>query len=149
MSKKFVLMTAAVVAACSLAPAFSAPASFQQAQADYNAGRYAQALAEFQPYAAKYPGNPLVRYYVGLCHLALNHKPEARQEFQFVSTCSDSKLAAQARSGLAQLDKLGGAIASAATPAATPQSAPAGGSQQAAPQPKGKLKKVIEFYADW
>lgn len=146
MNRKIVIIAAAVFYA--QLPMQAAPVSFQQAQADYNAGKYAQALAGFEPYAAKYPGNPLVRYYVGLCHLALKHNPQARQEFQFVSTCSDAKLASQAKTGLAQLDRLSGSIASAA-PAAN---APAGDTKpapQAASKVKGKLKKVIEFYADW
>lgn len=144
-------ITLATMAAFSLMPVYGAPASFQEAQADYNAGRYAQALSKFEPYAAKYPSNPLVRYYLGLCHLALKHNPQARQEFQFVSTCADAKLASQAKTGLAQLDKLGGISAgpvAAAPPSASSPSA-SGGAQQPSPAIKGKLKKVIEFYADW
>lgn len=158
MSNKIVITTAvtiatlASIATLTLMPVYGAPASFQEAQADYNAGRYAQALSKFEPYAANYPGNALVRYYLGLCHLALNHNSQARQEFQFVASCNDAKLASQARTGLAQLNKLGGVAAASAGPAVA---APAGGASGAAangtpsPAVKGKLKKVIEFYADW
>src|SRR5271167_4926872 len=69
-----------------------APASFHQATADYNAGRHAKALAEFEAYKTAYPSNALVRYYIALCHQELGHVDAARADFDWVSKNGDARL---------------------------------------------------------
>jgi thiol-disulfide isomerase/thioredoxin len=85
--------------------AFAAP-TFNQAVSDYNAGRYAQALAEFKQFEAAYPNNGLVHYYIGLCNQSLNQRAEAKGEYQWVIAHSDPKLKQLALTGVAALDRL-------------------------------------------
>ena len=116
----------------------AAPVSFQQAVSDYNTGKYAQALSEFKSYAASYPSNALVHYYLALCHQGLGHLGDARSEYDWVSKCGDRRLAPMAETGLAALSKTGTRVAyQGSSPA--PQSSSS----------QGKVKKIIEFYADW
>lgn len=121
----------------------AAPVSFQQAVKDYSAGQYALALSEFEPYKASNPNNALVRYYIALCHQGMNHFSQAKTEFEWVAAHGDPKLAAMAKAGFEQLSRInsgssrGTAIASAPTAV--------GGSTK----PAAKVKKIIEFYADW
>jgi hypothetical protein len=82
-----------------------APASFQQAVADYNAGHISTALSEFQSYKVAYPTNALVRYYIGLCYQQLGHADEARAELSWVSSFGDARLQGLAGAALRQLPK--------------------------------------------
>jgi uncharacterized protein YkwD len=80
-----------------------APASFQQAIADYRSGHHARALSELEAYKAAYPSNALVRYYIGLCHQQLGHVSVARTEFEWVTRCGDARLQGLAAAALNQL----------------------------------------------
>lgn len=84
----------------------SAPASFQKATADYNAGHVSTALSEFESYKAAYPSNALVRYYIGLCHQQLGHASEAQAEFEWLTKYGDARLQGLAGAALRQLSVL-------------------------------------------
>ncbi len=128
--------------------AFSAP-SFNSAVAAYKAGNYAQALQDFKFFKAKSPNNALTRYYLALCHQAMNHTSEAKAEYQWVSQYGDATLKSHAATGLSQLSsmKTGGYQSSGAA-IATTSSSPA---QQPPAASAGvtKVRKVLDFCADW
>lgn len=138
------LFCAATVSFISWQQATAAPPSWNQAVADYNAGRYAQALFEFNQYKATYPTYPLVHYYLALCHQAMNHIGEARAEFDWVAQHGDARLGGMARAGAQQLSHLSTTSGGSSAPSTT--TAP-----EAAAQTKvaARVKKIIEFYADW
>lgn len=107
------------------APAFSAPASFPEAVADYNAGRYSMAATKFESLKQAYPTNALSHYYLGLSRQALGHLDKAKEEYQWVSTNGDPRLRALATQGLT---RMGGAPTS---------------------RSNGKVKRILKFTADW
>ncbi|MCC6978387.1 MAG: tetratricopeptide repeat protein [Candidatus Melainabacteria bacterium] len=116
------------IAACLVAvlPAMSAPANmYNQAVADYNAGRYGQAAAAFESLKTSYPNNALTHYYLALCRQALGHLDKAKQEYQWVSQYGDASLKGLAAQGLSRMS---GARSSVSN---------------------GKVKKILEFYASW
>ena len=118
-------------------PTYAAPGSFEQAVADYSAGHYSRALSEFQSCKTSFPSNTMVHYYLALCHQGLNHVDEAKSEYQWVMANGDSRLKAVAAKGFAQLSNARTSVAYAPT------------SSAAQPAASSKLKKIIEFYADW
>ncbi|HEY9788296.1 MAG TPA: hypothetical protein V6D17_23105 [Candidatus Obscuribacterales bacterium] len=140
--KKQHLVKAFTVLICFMPAASAGPVAFQQAVADYNAGKYSQALAEFESYKAAYPTNALTRYYIALCRQALGHINQAKQEYEWVSANGDPSLKALAAQGLQRL----GGVKMSGTGSSTPTStaAPSAGATVTA-----KVKKIIEFYADW
>src|SRR5277367_3017022 len=100
-----IVLTSRLIALCVWQSANAGPVSFQQAVSDYNSGYYSRALSELESYKAVYPNNAQVRYYLGLCHQALNHRDQARMEFQFVSYRAAEPLksmASKALDGLGQ-----------------------------------------------
>jgi thioredoxin 1 len=130
---------------------------FNEAVLDYNDGHYARALSQFEALKTTYPNNALVRYYDGLCLQATGRLDEAKSAFTFVITCRDQRLRSLAQKGL---DQLGNAHSS------PPQSGASNAyvnnviTTQIASAPKspipplsgsssGKVKRVLEFYADW
>ena len=114
---------------------------FTQAVGDYNSGKYFRALGEFKSYLSAYPNNALVHYYIALCEQGLNHLEQAKQEFQWVASHGDARLAAMAQSGIGQLANARTQISPSSRVATIAQ----------APQQNstGKVKKIIEFYAHW
>ncbi len=125
-------------------PLAAAPASFNQAVADYNAGKYGIALTELQAYASAYPNNALVRYYIALCQQGMGHFDKAKSEFQWVSQNGDARLSSMASAGMQQLSNAHTQIASSSISSAT-----TAGHSQAGGQAADKVKKVLEFYTDW
>ena len=126
----------------------AAPASFEQATKDYAAGRYSLALSEFDAFKAAYPNNIMVHYYCGLCSQALNKLGQAKAEYEFVAKYDTGRLKPLALAALAQFGKLKGTqIAMAPSGGGSAASSSAGGN--GAPQGAPKIKKVLEFYADW
>jgi tetratricopeptide (TPR) repeat protein len=125
-------------------PGHCAP-TFKEAVSDYNAGKYALALQQFNAWKAKSPNNALTRYYLALCHQALNHKTEARAEYQWVSSYGDPTLKSHAAKGLAQLGVMSAGSGSSSAPAVTNPG------QNAPPVASGpsRVKRILEFYADW
>lgn len=121
------------------------PVSFQQAVADYTAGKYNQAESELEGYKRAYPTNAMVHYYLALCKQAMGHLESAKAEYLWVSQNGDARLKGMAQAGFDQLSKVRSSNSSAvaATPAAA-TTAPA--TTQIA---SAKVKKIIEFYADW
>ncbi len=82
-------------------PAQAADANFNAAVKTYAAGKYAQALAQFQVVAQTYPSDPLTRYYMGLCYQHTNQVSQATQMYTWVEQNARSpQLKAQARAGL-------------------------------------------------
>jgi len=124
--------------------------TFNDAVADYNSGNYARALGKLEAVRASYPTNPMVHYYLALSQQAVGHLGQAKAEFQWVVSSRDPNLAPMAAKGLAQLTGVrttgssggSGLISGSSSPTA---SAPGGGEQKV----KGKVKKVIEFWATW
>ena len=126
----------------------SAQVSFQQAVADYNGGKYGRALTEFLTYESANPNNALVHYYVALCLQSTGQFEQAKTEFSWVATHADGQLRSMGAAGLAQLAHahLQGTASSHQVAMGVP-GARGSDSQTSAPAPK--VKKVIEFYADW
>lgn len=106
-------------------PAMAAPNLYAQAVADYNAGKYGQAASAFETLKNQYPNNALTHYYLALSRQALGQMNKAREEYQWVSQYGDASLKGLATQGLARLSGKSGSA-----------------------QP-GKVKKILEFYADW
>mgnify|MGYP003384433100 FL=1 len=122
--------------------ALAAPMTFEGAVADYKAGKYQSALSMFKTINASRPNNAYVRYYMGLCQHRLGHIDQAKQEYQAVISIGDTKLRPLAQQALSQLSgahSSSGGYSSPAGSASTP-------SQTTSSR---KVKKVIEFYADW
>ncbi len=128
-------------------PALAAP-SFPQAKADYESGKYSQALATFQALSASYPTNALVHYYMALCHQNLGHMGQAKAEYQIVVSSGQPQLVPMAAKGLATL---AGARSSSSTGSSSSasSSAPSHESSTGSKVAMGKVKKVLEFWAEW
>ncbi|MBA3857825.1 MAG: hypothetical protein C0507_13035 [Cyanobacteria bacterium PR.3.49] len=134
-----------------------ADAAFNQAVQTFTAGKYAQALAQFQVVSQKYPSDPLTRYYMGLCYQQLNQVGQAQSMYTWVErNARSSELKAKARAGLDSMNQYssartrpGSAPPPPAAGAAPPDpKAPADPKKaDAKPEPKGalKCKKVIQF----
>jgi len=122
----------------------AAPVSFQQAVNDYKVGNFAKALPELQAYGLQYPDNALVHYYIGLCHQGLNHLDQAKKEFQWVSEHGDVRLRPLAQAGLQRLSRVNTHITYGSRGGVSSTSVLAN-----APQTNNKIRRVIEFYADW
>jgi tetratricopeptide (TPR) repeat protein len=122
--------------------------SFQEGVAQYNSGKYAQAVSTLQVVKASYPNNAWVHYYLAMSEQAIGHIEQAKAEYQWVISSRDPKLAPQATVGLAQLSNArttgSGGRSSSTTVAAV--SSGGGGGQKLA---MGKVKKVLEFWATW
>ncbi len=125
MKQHFVVTALASLVIAAL-PAMSAPANlYAQAVADYNSGNYGKAAGKFETLKASYPNNALTHYYLALCRQALGHLDKAKQEYQWVSQYGDASLKGLANQGMSRL------------------------SGSSSPVAAGKVKKILEFYADW
>ncbi len=122
--------------------ASAAPVTFTQAVQDYSSGKFSLALREFSTIAQQYPSNALTHYYMALCHQALNHVSQAKLEYQFVLMSGDAKLKAHANRALTALSYSGASNVATASPALSGAGGPSSTGAT-------KVKKVIEFYADW
>ena len=154
---KALIVSTMAFAFLSVQSAFAAP-HFNQAVADYNAGRYSQAAAQFESVKAAYPTNGLNRYYLALCHQALGHLDQARQEYQYVATTNDARLKALAMQGM---QKLGGASRTTSTSGYNPNPAAVAAANAAmAAMKNGQMgsstnpnimpvKKIYKFTAPW
>lgn len=146
--KKSHIANAAIALLIATLPASSAGNSqYAQAVADYNAGRYGKAAAEFEVLKGMYPTNALTRYYLALSRQALGHFEKARQEYEYVSMNGDANLKGLAAQGLARMS-------GARTSVSSPSASASGGSsnsptQSTRPPVTAKVKKILEFYADW
>jgi len=129
---------------CSLSTQ-AAPASFQQAVADYNNGKYSLALTQLDSYKSVYPTNVLVHYYSAMCHQALNHLDQAKADYQYVADHGDAHLQSMSRAAITELSDAHSqprvSIASAAT-SAPPKMA-------ANSIARAKVKRILEFSDDW
>lgn len=142
--KKWKLLSVAIALFAVQSEGLCAP-KFNDAVAEYKSGQYAKALKDFSVFKAASPNNALTRYYLALCHQALNHKSEAKAEYQWVSTYGDPTLRSHAAKGLAQLGAMS-ASSGLPTPAVTSTGGP---TAKPAAQTPSKVKKVIEFWAVW
>jgi tetratricopeptide (TPR) repeat protein len=131
-------------------PAFAAPPTFQQAAKDYQSGNYRQALSEFEELKASYPTNLQLHYYEGLCYQALGRLDQARTEYTYVANANSGSLKPMAQAALNQLSRAnrgGGGNSGGA------QSGPGGSNPTAIASSTTsgdhKVRKVLEFYADW
>ena len=120
--------------------------SFKAAVENYKAGKYASALEDFKYFKASSPNNVLTRYYLALCHQAMNHTSDARAEYEWVSRYGDPTLKSHAATGLAQLSSM--------RSVSTATRVPTSGGNSVTPMPPSarvgsKVKKILEFYADW
>lgn len=132
---------------CQFSPALAAP-SYPQAKADYDSGKYSQALAAFQALSATYPTSALVHYYMALCHQNLGHMGQAKAEYQIVVSSGQPQLVPLAAKGLATL--AGARSSSGASSSASASfSAPSHESSTGSKVAMGKVKKVLEFWAEW
>lgn len=87
----------------------------------------------------------MVHYYLALCKQAMGHLEGAKTEYLWVTQNGDARLKGMAQAGFDQLSKVrpsgsGGGAMTASTPAASTST------QLVA---SAKVKKIIEFYADW
>lgn len=124
-----------------ISPALAAP-SYAEAESDYKNGKYAQALASFQSLSAAYPSNVLVHYYLALCHQNLGHMGQAKAEYQLVVNSRQPQLAPLAAKGLATL-------AGARSGSGSPSSYSPSSSDTGVKVATAKVKKVLEFWAEW
>jgi len=122
--------------------------SYPQAVKDYSAGNYARALSQFKSLEVTYPTNILVHYYAALCQQAVGHLDQARTEYSWVIANGDAKYKSMATTGLNQLANARTQIAYA-SPSQGAISPDRGSGAAPSTAPKAKLKKAIEFYADW
>lgn len=132
---------------CQFSPALAAP-SYPQAKADYDSGKYSQALAAFQALSATYPTNALVHYYLALCHQNLGHMGQAKAEYQIVVSSGQPQLVPLAAKGLATLAGARSSSGSGSSASAS-FSAPSHESSTGSKVAMGKVKKVLEFWAEW
>ena len=51
-------------------------------QAFYSEGNYSEALAGYSVLSAKYPGDVMYRYYLGVCMVKLNRNPLSRSPLE-------------------------------------------------------------------
>jgi len=148
MTKVFNALISGILYFCSTATSVAlASPNFNQAVADYNAGKYGQAAAQFEALKAAYPTNALTRYYLALCRQGLGHFDKAREEYQFVATNGDARLRAMAMQGM---QKMTGARTSVASTAPSMGTASASNPSQSLRNPNtAMVKKIYRFTAPW
>ncbi len=129
---------------------FAAPVSFQEAVAHYSAGKYGQASTELESYKQAYPNNAMVHYYLALCKQAMGQLEGAKTEYLWVAQNGDARLKGMAQSGFDQLSKARSSAGSSSSSVSTASSDPAAAATSRPPVvASAKVKKIIEFYADW
>jgi thioredoxin-like negative regulator of GroEL len=132
--------------------------SFEQATADFDQGRYARALGQFQLLCAQNPDDAVALYYVALCHHNLNDSPAAASEYlRVLAQTSDPELIRRAQAGMQAIAQgVGGNFSlsrQSAEPAAFTTSVAAASVPQAPASAKqlsaAPLPVVIELYTTW
>lgn len=123
---------------------FAANPAFDQAVAAYKARNYHAAVLGFQNAMKSNPSDPMTHYYLALCYQGSNQIALAKQEYTWVSSCSNAQLRSYAASGLANLSKYPSSVNGSGRTDPRSTVAMAGG----APRISGRLK-VLEFYTDW
>jgi predicted Zn-dependent protease len=135
------LLAAAVVQSGSTAQS----GAYAEAVRDYSAGHYASALSKFKECEAAYPTNVLVHYYAAMCEQSLAHIEQAKQEYAWVvQHAPEGSIKANSATALSRLASVKTQIAYASpsrgfSSVAAPTTAPVA----------RKVKRIIEFYADW
>jgi hypothetical protein len=87
----------------------------------------------------------MVHYYLALCKQAMGHLESAKAEYLWVTQNGDARLRGMAQAGVDQLSKV-----RSSTPSSFAGTAPTAPTASSAPQiATAKVKKIIEFYADW
>lgn len=135
---------------CSIVSTKAAPASFDDGVKAYNSRQYRQAISSFTQAASQSPADPMIRYYMGLSYQGLNQMTQAKQQFEYVSTCrANPALAGQAQAALQNLSRYKTTVAGSppTRPAAT--STARSGSPAASGQRANGRLKVIDFTTDW
>lgn len=144
----------AILVGCFTAPATAAPAGFAEGVRAYQARRFNIALEQFTRAARSAPNDATVHYYLGLCYQSTNQVSLAKQQYDWVVSCSPiPSLRSQASLALSQLSKFSitraGAVASPLSDGS--RSAADGAAKLAAaadvPKLNGRLR-LIEFYTD-
>ncbi len=144
-TRALALIGAAIV---STQTTIAAPVSFQQAVADYTSGKYSQASSELETYKQAYPNNALVHYYLALCKQAMGQLEGAKAEYLWVTQYGDVRLKGMAQAGFDQLSKVRSSSSSRSSTTASSAPPPTASSPTAVVA-SAKVKKIIEFYADW
>ena len=131
-------------------PVFAAPATFPQATKNYRDGNFREALAEFEQLKAVYPSNLQIHYYEALCYQGLGRLDQARIEYTYVAK-ANSSLKPMAQAALDQLSKArgGGGGDSQGSMPSLPGGKNAIASAVKTTPGEYKVRKVLEFYADW
>jgi tetratricopeptide (TPR) repeat protein len=134
-------------------PVFAAPATFQQAAKDYREGNFRLALSEFEQLKVSYPTNLQLHYYEALCYQGLGRLDQARVEYSYVANANSGSLKPMAQAALDQLSKAhggggGGGGGGGSTPSLPGRTAIASAASSTT-SGEFKVRKVLEFYADW
>ncbi len=138
-----------VILAIAQPPVKAADANFTAAVQTYSKGKYAQALAQFQVVAQKYPSDPLTRYYMGLCYQHTNQVTQATQMYTWVEKNARSpQLKAQARAGLDSMNRYSSSRTHPGSSPPPPPPADAKTADGKPADPKADPKKVADAKAD-
>jgi len=149
--------------------ACAANSAYNQAVADYTAGKYGQAASEFESLKAAYPNNLLVRYYLALTRQALGHFEKAKTEYQWVATNGDARLKVMAQQGLQRMGNTKSSLASSTPRGSTPMAGDyippfgnstgsnsssssgsgSGTANQANTHNGAKVSRILKFTAPW
>ncbi len=130
-------------------PSWAAP-SFQQAVADYNAGKYSRAVGEFKQFAAAYPTNAQSHYYMGLCYQSMGSRTEAKQQFELTRQYGDWSLKKYADTALTAMGSSGvQQVKSIEHSAPLIAQAPAAAQNSFGGRRSSKVASVLEFYTNW
>lgn len=143
-------------------PAPAANPTYNQAVADYNAGKYGQAATEFESLKSSYPTNALTRYYLALTRQALGHFDKAKEEYQWVASNGDARLRAMALQGMQRLGKTNSFVPSSNAKGGTPMagdyippfansagSSSSSSGAQTNTHAGAKVKTILKFTAPW
>jgi thioredoxin 1 len=111
------------------------PSPFSDAVKDYDQKHYAQALTKLKACEVFNPEDAMVHYYAALCQQSLLHIDKAKQEYEWVvQHAPDGQIKALSAGAIANLDKTEYAVSHDKPPAS---------------QGPRKVKRIIEFYANW
>jgi hypothetical protein len=122
----------------------TAALEMKNATAKYTAKDYQGALNLFKAVVVKEPTNALAHYYLALCNQCLARVGEAKGEYKWVSEHSSGALAEQAKTGLAQLDKVNVRTGGDSAGSSMPATATASASTKSDGKDAGPSKDLIE-----
>ena len=120
-----------------LVPAPAHAATLQEAVQNYNAGKFGPALHEFEEVSRTGRGQEAIyaHYYMALCLQSMGQYERAKVEYAWVGAYGDQKMKAMAQAGAAQLG-----VHNQPAQSQSFASAPASG---------GKIRRILEFTADY